>query len=59
MWSGAGCAALLRLYVQKYVMKRRKMPSKQLRMIAGAEKGKESIETSGGEITKLGFYDAM
>ncbi len=47
------------LYVQKYVMKRRKMPSKQLRMIAGAEKGKESIETSGGEITKLGFYDAM
>ena len=47
------------LYVQKYVTKRRKMPSKQLRMIAGAEKGKESIETSGGEITKLGFYDAM
>lgn len=47
------------LYVQKYVMKRRKMPSKQLRMIAGAEKGKESRETSGGEITKLGFYDAM
>ena len=47
------------LYVQKYVMKRRKMPSKQLRMIAGTEKGKESIETSGGEITKLGFYDAM
>ena len=47
------------LYVQKYVMKRRKMPSKQLRMIAGSEKGKESIETSGGEITKLGFYDAM
>ena len=46
------------LYVQKYVTKRRKMPSKQLRMIAGAEKGKESIETSGGEITKLGFYDA-
>ena len=47
------------LYVQKYVTKRRKMPSKQLRMIAGTEKGKESIETSGGEITKLGFYDAM
>lgn len=47
------------LYVQKYVTKRRKMPSKQLRMIVGAEKGKESIETSGGEITKLGFYDAM
>ena len=47
------------LYVQKYVMKRRKMPSKQLRMIAGTEKGKESIETNGGEITKLGFYDAM
>lgn len=47
------------LYVQKYVTKRRKMPSKQLRMIAGAEKEKESIETSGGEITKLGFYDAM
>lgn len=47
------------LYVQKYVTKRRKMPSKQLRMIAGAEKGKESTETSGGEITKLGFYDAM
>ena len=47
------------LYVQKYVTKRRKMPSKQLRMIAGAEKGKESIETSGGEITKLGFYDAI
>ena len=47
------------LYVQKYVTKRRKMPSKQLRMIAGAEKGKELIETSGGEITKLGFYDAM
>ena len=47
------------LYVQKYVTKRRKMPSKQLRMIAGSEKGKESIETSGGEITKLGFYDAM
>ena len=47
------------LYVQKYVTKRRKMPSKQLRMIAGAEKGNESIETSGGEITKLGFYDAM
>ena len=47
------------LYVQKYVTKRRKMPSKQLRMIAGTEKEKESIETSGGEITKLGFYDAM
>ena len=47
------------LYVQKYVVKRRKMPSKQLRMIAGAEKGKESIETSGGEITKIGFYGAM
>ena len=47
------------LYVQKYVTKRRKMPSKQLRMIAGTEKGKESIETRGGEITKLGFYDAM
>ncbi len=45
------------LYVQKYVTAQ-KMPSKQLRMIAGAEKGKESIETS-GEITKLGFYDAM
>lgn len=47
------------LYVEKYVVKRRKMPSKQLRMIAGAEKGKESIETSGGEITKMGFYGAM
>ena len=47
------------LYVQKYVTKRRKMPSKQVRLIGGAEKGKESIETSGGEITKLGFYDAM
>ena len=47
------------LYVQKYVMKRRKMPSKQLRMMGTSEGGKESIETSGGEITKLGFYDAV
>ncbi len=49
------------LYVQKYVMKRRKMPSKQLRMIAGAERGrKKSIETEWWrKITKVGFYDAM
>lgn len=47
------------IYVSKFVMNAHQMPSKQLRMIVGKERGKESTKSDGGEITEIGYYDAM